>query len=70
MRPICIGIDIIDYCAAVLAEVQFAACCDIAFFSRVIHTGMLGRVEMRPLRLRVKSCLNSPRLILLVTLLT
>ena len=52
-------IDVVQDRAAIFAEEMF-----------VTHAGTFGKVEMRPLRVRVKSCLNSPRLILLVTLLT
>ncbi len=52
-------IDVVQDRAAIFAE-EFL----------VAHAGTFENVEMRPLRVRVKFCLNSPRLIVLVTLLT
>ena len=60
MRPSCIGSMLLIDRAAVLAEE----------LARSDHAGTLGSVETSPLRLSVKLCLYSPRLSVLVTLLT
>ena len=53
-------IDVVQHHAAVLAVIPAGSA----------HTGTRGVIEIRPLRVRLKLCLNSPRLSVLVTLCT
>src|SRR5262249_26345216 len=53
------GVNIVDDHASIFAEIFFVA-----------HTGTVGVIETRPFRVSSKLCLNSPRFIVLVTLLT
>ena len=69
MRPICSGIDVLDHQAAILAVEALGlppGDADGAW----AHGLTVETVETRPLRVSVKFCLYSPRLILWVTLLT
>ncbi len=63
-RPCCSGIDVVQHHAAVLAVVFLIDAAAVA------HTGTLGVMEIRPLRVSSKLCLNSPRFSVLVTLCT
>src|SRR5262249_23587379 len=52
-------VNVADYHASVFAKIFL-----------VTHTGTFGVIETRPFLVSVKFCLSSPRLIVLVTLLT